>query len=326
MDEDDIFPQRLYDIELAGEIGELIQALRPISMFPPWPWGHALYADAFFKRCADLPGDFIEFGVGNGGLSIFFGHIAKRLGKKVYSLDSWEGLPAPDDGRDNPYFEKSDYASEDGKTNLLEGFRRSIRKFDLEDTIIPLKGWFEDTLKQLPPDARFAFVHIDADIYPSTLTALNGVYDKVVDGGLIAFDDFLHPAQGPKRAAADFFNLRKIYPTYHVAFPIQAFLFKGETRAENDLYGRVEDGNIYSFEFMRGLGVLTAAVKEVLKMFEPHEKKGRQYKNCKMFYDLLRAEPSFADYFTYLRSMEGFFETAGGHFERRPRVMPVDAP
>merc|ERR1719361_407635 len=70
----------------------------------------------------------------------------------------------------------------------------------------------------------FAFVHIDADLYDSVYDALEKVWDRISEGGIVAVDDFFHHAQGPARAVSDFFRARCqaeppllfVVPTYAV--------------------------------------------------------------------------------------------------------------
>jgi hypothetical protein len=56
-------------------------------------------------------------------------------------------------------------------------------------------------------NSRFSFVHLDADLYKSTLYSLNFFYPRLVDGGLILSHDY--HAEGVKRAFHEFLKDRQ---------------------------------------------------------------------------------------------------------------------
>jgi hypothetical protein len=58
------------------------------------------------------------------------------------------------------------------------------------------------------PD-KIAILRLDTDWYESTKFELERMYDKVVEGGLIIFDDYFH-WEGQKKATDEFFNERNI--------------------------------------------------------------------------------------------------------------------
>jgi hypothetical protein len=51
------------------------------------------------------------------------------------------------------------------------------------------RGFIPQVLSQLP-DSRWAFVHIDVDLYEATLAALEYFYPRLVKGGVIICDDY----------------------------------------------------------------------------------------------------------------------------------------
>ena len=75
-------------------------------------------------------------------------------------------------------------------------------------------GCFPDTATGLG-DKRFAFVHVDADIYCSVHDACEFFYPRLVPGGVIVFDDYGFPSCPGARAAVDeFFDGRPEQPLY----------------------------------------------------------------------------------------------------------------
>merc|ERR1711957_832734 len=63
----------------------------------------------------------------------------------------------------------------------------------------------------LPKPSRIAFLYIDSDWYQNTLDALHTFYDLVVDGGVIALDDF-GSWEGCRRAFFEFISERQLSP------------------------------------------------------------------------------------------------------------------
>lgn len=117
----------------------------------------------------------IEFGVFSG---YSLGIIAERL--PVIGLDSFEGLP--EDWR--PGFPK-------GKFDMS---RDAVLGRDLlppaNAMIVP--GWFKDTIPLLRQWGlpRIGLVHIDCDLYSSTVTALEGVLPWINPGTYVVFDEY----------------------------------------------------------------------------------------------------------------------------------------
>ena len=252
-----------------------------------------------------LSGDLIELGVGAGGMSFLFGYLARDKRKKVFSLDSYEGLPEPHRYKDNPYFIKGDYRpSAYSDQSLIERFKLSSQQLGLTDIVTPIKGFFADTLPTLDEDQKFCMAHLDSDLYDSIYVSLEHVYDKVVEGGVIIFDDFLHPVQGPLRAAVDFFNSRGVFPVFHVSLPYSMFVFKGE-QANPQTALRSVDGNVYSLEWLRSDDFLREILDQNLGQLVEGS---RSYDNCKMFIELMDGEADSArDIYTYWRSLEDFW-------------------
>lgn len=311
------FPIGLFRKELlpAGCLSELIVKLNALSLKPPYPWGQWLYAQLIESHCANLAGDMVECGVAKGGMSIFLGHLAQPLHKKVFACDSFAGLPAPDPARDNLYFQERDYQSSLRKDkSLYDRFIDAVNEHELSDTIAPLKGFFADSLSHISPDTQICFLHIDADLYSSMTDVLTALYDRVVEGGVIVIDDYFHHAQGPKRAASDFFNQRGIYPLYHVSFPYTVFLIKGE-RSHMRHQHRSIDGNYYSFEYLKRDRVFVGAVETYLaEMAANPAYEPRQVQNCETFLQLLKSsETRSSDIYMYWKTLEDYWDRMSLH-------------
>jgi O-methyltransferase len=108
--------------------------------------------------------------------------------RKIWAADSYNGLPKPDknyaaDTENRLYLEKILVAS-------VEKVKNNFKRFGLSDSnIIFLEGLFKETLPNAPID-KIALLRLDCDMYESTLTALNNLYQKVIGGGFIIIDDY----------------------------------------------------------------------------------------------------------------------------------------
>jgi FKBP-type peptidyl-prolyl cis-trans isomerase 2 len=303
----DVFGERA---AFGGEQGDRLRSVEGLAMFPPYPWGTNLYGDLLRGRCADLDGDVIELGVGLGGMSLFLGRIAKDLQKKVYSLDSFAGLPRPDGAKDNDYFRATDYA---GTTDVLERFRQNIRRFELDGTVTPIQGFFAETLPRLPADLRLCLAHLDSDLFDSVITSLEAIYDRVVDGGVIVIDDFFHHAQGPARACASFFSQRGIRPVYYVTFPYSVAIIKGEESRDRK---RSLDGNVYSLDWLRTDALLRASVRRSL---QTGCRDTAWTANCERLLTLLEGSGHrSSDIYLYLHALQDFWDHIDVDSAREP--------
>ena len=92
----------------------------------------------------------------------------------------------------------------------LEEVQSNFKKYNLEGNRIKfLKGFVKDTL---PTSGikKISLLRIDVDAYSATLEVLDELYDKVVPGGYIIFDDTcLHESLN---AIKTFFKKRNIHP------------------------------------------------------------------------------------------------------------------
>jgi SAM-dependent methyltransferase len=283
-------------------LGPLIEAVGPASMMPPYPWGQWLYGRVFTERCARLNGDMVEAGVGRGGMSIFLALLAEQLGleKRVFAVDTFAGLPMPNVSKDGAYFTEGEYAPDAGE-DALEAFWLRAAAAGVVKRIEPLAGLFDEVLPSVAKGRQLCFVHIDADLFDSVTVALECLYDSVTPGGVIAFDDFFHPAQGPHRATAEFFNSRGLLPLYHVVFPYSAFIIKEETGRHR----RAVDGNAYSLEWLRGDDVFVSAIEGSIN----HAVDERSRANAMLLCETLRRpEPRYSDIYDYWRALEEFWD------------------
>jgi hypothetical protein len=172
----------------------------------------------------ELPGDAIEFGAFHGGLSFFLGLCIRDLGlaKKVFMLDSFEGLPEVDPELDRS-FQRGTMACDLRTVSELRS------RFGLDEVVEIRAGWFEDSVRHIPDAARFCLAHLDADLYRSTKTALECVLPRLAEGGAVVLDDCVfYGATGVIRATEEVLGSGL---HLHLGPKTQAFVFpKGDPR------------------------------------------------------------------------------------------------
>ena len=174
-----------------------------------------------FKMTLDLPGSIVELGVSRG-VSFFSFHKFLEIFaptdtyKRVYGFDSFEGL--------------SDFGPEDGSTSLdaasgkrtggwsaadVTGEIFELNALFNADNILArqrsvlIKGRVQETLEPFLEETaglRISLLHFDMDLHDPTLYALERLWDRVVPGGVIVFDEYGLPPWGGESAAFDAFR------------------------------------------------------------------------------------------------------------------------
>jgi predicted SAM-dependent methyltransferase/cephalosporin hydroxylase len=208
-------PPRLGNVEFH----ELHRAVRRYTMLSDERL-YSLYLRTRLVCQMDIPGDLVECGVAAGGGSAMIAATMarhSRRARKLYSCDTFEGMPAPtvEDVAYGVAAEESGWGS--GTCAAPEGSLLEIcNKLGVADRVVPVKGFFKDTLRNLKnqlPDG-IAFLHMDGDWYESTRDILVSLYDKVQMKGFIQIDDFGH-WEGCRRAIWDFAKERGFEAPVH---------------------------------------------------------------------------------------------------------------
>jgi O-methyltransferase len=170
------------------------------------------------ERTKSLPGDVAECGLGSGlGMVYIAGYLqANKDNRNYHGFDTFEGFPyiAPEDTAGLSEERKAKYAVV-GRYAWYDvsHFGRMLKHLRLDKRVRLWKGRFEETLPTLEPDQKFSFIFLDCDLYDSYKVSLEHMYPRVVDGGLILFDEYERPEwPGAKKAIDEFFADRKEKP------------------------------------------------------------------------------------------------------------------
>ena len=148
------------------------------------------------QTAASVPGDIAEVGVYKGGSARLLGRTLAGSGKKLHLFDTFGGMPETD-GRHDKH-QAGDFAD-----TSLRGVQRAL---DGIDGLEFHPGFFPQTAAGLESE-RFAFAHIDVDIYKSIADACEFFYPRLTHGGMLLFDDYGSPScPGVKTAVDAFFD------------------------------------------------------------------------------------------------------------------------
>jgi O-methyltransferase len=132
-----------------------------------------------------LKGDIIECGVWRGGFSIFLAKTFPK--KKIWVADSFQGFQ-PIEHASYTYLHERHLPNYVVAASL-EDVQANFKQFNInEDRVTYLKGFVKDTLPNCGISS-ICVLRIDVDAYSATLEVLHELYDKVVKGGYIIFDD-----------------------------------------------------------------------------------------------------------------------------------------
>ncbi|MBI4577131.1 MAG: class I SAM-dependent methyltransferase [Planctomycetes bacterium] len=159
------------------------------------------------RHCAHLPGDFAECGVYKGGTAWLIAHTLRDSGvdgKRLFLFDTFRGMPEDAD-RARDYHAAGDL----GDVDLAE----VQRYLSIFGGVEFRPGPIPETFGGLD-SSRFAFVHVDVDIYPASRDCCRWFYDRLVAGGVLVFDDYGFAAyrRAQRQAVDEFFADKRESP------------------------------------------------------------------------------------------------------------------
>jgi hypothetical protein len=156
----------------------------------------------------DIEGNIIECGSYVCGTAVIIANYLRSAGvnKKVYALDLFGG------GFDLNELEAErraglTQAKDSAFTHTsYEYVKKKIEKLGVSYIIIPVKGFFKDTLPHI--DSKFCFALIDCDLEKSVFYSAETIWPKLSKNGVMLFDDYdyelYHAFKGPKIAVDEF--------------------------------------------------------------------------------------------------------------------------
>jgi len=142
----------------------------------------------------DKTASLIEIGVWRGGTSGIIATKLSMLGSRsaFYVADTFTGVAKASDK--DKFYNGGEHA--DTNQEIVETLLKGIY-----DKYKILKGIFpEDTAHLIPAGEKFGLCHIDVDVYESSKDIVGWIWDKLIPGGVIVFDDYgFHSCNGVTR-------------------------------------------------------------------------------------------------------------------------------
>ena len=154
--------------------------------------GEACQLLACLEASNRVAGDVAELGVAHGASAKL---LSMRLpaGKHLHLFDTFKGLPRGT-AADAARFHAGEFES-----NLED-----VRRYVGTERVHYYPGLFPATADPLS-GRLFSFVHLDADLYESTLAALQFFYERLSPGGIVLCHDYPW-ASGVVKAIEEFFR------------------------------------------------------------------------------------------------------------------------
>jgi O-methyltransferase len=147
-----------------------------------------------------IPGDMAELGVYRGMSARLIHHYLPE--RKLYLFDTFTGF----DERDV----KAELAATGRQTERTAfsqtGVKNALANIAvLNSNVEVFPGFFPESAPAFLTQKKFAFVHLDADLYDPILAGLGFFYGKVVPGGVILVHDY-NSWLGARKAVTEFFR------------------------------------------------------------------------------------------------------------------------
>jgi hypothetical protein len=149
---------------------------------------------SYLTGALPLGGAIAELGVYKGGGAKLISEFKADL--PLHLFDTFQGMPAVD--RVVDLHNEGDFS--DTSLGNVQHYLRDYPNCFFH------KGFFPDTTRDLPENVEFCFVHLDVDIYESTLSGLKYFYPRLKTGGVIISHDYYSlSCPGVKRAFDEYF-------------------------------------------------------------------------------------------------------------------------
>jgi hypothetical protein len=186
--------------------------------------GKMLHRFKFFSQTKHLPGDIVEMGVFKGsGIASFVKFIeifCPNSNKKVIGFDIFN----PEEGnfilgkKDKEYDKNSMnavYSKVDGSELSLSSVKERLSNVSArsEDRVKLVQGDIQESLPKFlieNPGFRTSLIYIDVDIERPTYHALSGLWERLLPGGCILFDEYEYHAFSESNGVDKFLKEKQI--------------------------------------------------------------------------------------------------------------------
>lgn len=193
--------------------------------------GNILAHYELYKRILDIPGEVVECGVFRGGTLIQFASFRELLetesSRKIIGFDVFDCFPEAKNEADKKF--RDGWVKQTNNEFLTqEELYKSLQHKKIENIEL-VKGDILETVQKYVDEhseLKIALLHIDTDIYEPAKEALRVFYNRVVKGGVVAFDDY-GTVGGETLAVDEFFKNEVAFKKFRFAHRKPSFFVKG---------------------------------------------------------------------------------------------------
>ena len=182
------------------KVADLMKSIKN-EVFFEWPPYEAYMIYSITRSQRELDGDMAEVGVYQGGSAKIICDVKRN--RKLFLFDTFIGLQELSD--DDTHFGKKHWKKNEFSNTSLERVKDYLSSFN---NIQIIKGEFPKTSESID-NSRFSFVHLDVDLYKSTIACLKFFYPRLVRGGIILVHDY--HSDGIQKAFKEFLQDNKIH-------------------------------------------------------------------------------------------------------------------
>lgn len=144
----------------------------------------------------------LEVGVWRGGTAGIMAQQLSNVKSKatLYLADTFSGVAKA--GAHDSFYTGGEHS--DTSQYIVEDLLKNKSKYPHFKI---LKGIFpDDTADKIPVSEQFGLCHIDVDVYTSAKDILDWVWDKLIPGGVVVFDDYgFHSCTGVTKLVEEYF-------------------------------------------------------------------------------------------------------------------------
>ena len=181
-------------------IVDLIKQIKTDVDFAVFPYeAYLIYSIA--RTQEGLEGDMAEIGVYQGGSAKLICEAKKK--RNLFLFDTFEGLPDVSDV--DTHFGKKFWKKNQFNNTNEQQIRIFLKDYD---NVKIVKGVFPNSAEPIE-NAKFSFVHLDVDLYKSTVDCLRYFFPRMINGGIILIHDF--HTDGIKKAIKEFSSENPIH-------------------------------------------------------------------------------------------------------------------
>ena len=136
------------------------------------------------QHCNNITGCFVECGVYRGGTALVLLNAAKY--KTIYLYDTFTGLPRELITKEDKAHRQGDFSN-----NNINEVIKITNEHKGTNVICISPGIIPSTFDCFLSDCRVALLHIDVDLLKTTKDCLLFFYNKMANGGIMVFDEYL---------------------------------------------------------------------------------------------------------------------------------------